>query len=361
MQTESMYRWSWMNVLTRKRWEALVARYGSLDTALANVSLEWLQSIGCREDTALLTMNRLEEFDPDRYAQELDKRGIALISLDDEQYPSLLKQIPDAPPFLYARGDLGVLDQPCIALVGARDMSEYGSRIVAHLVPPLVAAGMVTVSGLAHGVDAEVAKETLRAGGRTVAVLGHGLGMMYPKANERIADTIVRHGGLLLSEFPLDVRPDHYTFPARNRIIAGLSLGTVIVEAAKESGSLITADLALDYNREVFAVPGQIFDPHYAGCHQIISRGQAQLISSAEEVLAALGIVSAESGPSTVTRTFDSAEQQAIFDVLTSMPQPLDDLVIKAKLDTATVNATLTILELRGIAKNVGNGRWVRG
>jgi DNA processing protein len=360
MEREVALRWSWMNVLNRKRWDALAGRFGSLEAALGAVDIELLRSLGCREDTALLAMNRLEEFDPETYERELEKREISLITFEDEEYPALLKEIPDAPSFLYARGDLSILAQPCIALVGARAMSEYGSRVVAHLVPLLITAGTVTVSGLAEGIDAEVASETLHAGGRTVAVLGHGLGMMYPKAHERLAASIVEKGGLIISEFPLDIRPDHYTFPARNRIIAGLSLGTIIVEAAEESGSLITADLALDYNREVFAVPGQIFDPGYAGCHQILKRGQASLITSAQDVLTALGIVGSTAPESSIAPTFDSAEEQAIFGVLTSMPQSLDDLVEKTGFDAATLNATLTMLELKGIAKNVGNGRWVR-
>lgn len=361
MEHLTKLRWSWMNALNLKRMKAMQDRLGSLDTALTTLSPDLLMEVGLKEETALLTMNRLEEFDAAAYEAELKKRDLRLIAIDEDEYPTLLQQVPDAPVFLYVRGNLKILGDPCIALVGTREMSEYGRRVVAHLIPPLVAAGVVTVSGLAYGVDAEVARETLRIGGPTVAVLGHGLGMIYPKAHAKLADEIVKAGGLLLSEFPLDIQPDQYTFPARNRIIAGLSLGTVVVEAAEGSGSLITADLALDYNRDVFAVPGQLFDPNYRGCHQLIGRGQAKLITDASEILAELGVV-APTLPLGDRPTFvaGSEEETKIYGTLSTMPQSLDDLVVKSKLDAAAANATLTILELKGVVRNVGGGQWVR-
>lgn len=350
-----------MNALHLKRLKALEERFGTIDASLKALTPDLLMELGLKEETALLTMNRLEEFDASAYEAELTKRHLRLIAIDEDEYPSLLKQVPDAPVFLYVRGNLKILGDPCVALVGTREMSEYGRRVVAHFIPPLVAAGIVTVSGLAYGVDAEVARETLRIGGPTVAVLGHGLGMIYPKAHAKLADEIVQAGGLLLSEFPLDTQPDQYTFPARNRIIAGLSLGTVVVEAAEGSGSLITADLALDYNRDVFAVPGQLFDPNYRGCHQLISRGQAKLITDAAEILTELGVVAPKlplgDRPSFVA---GSEEEGKIFGSLSTMPQSLDDLVVKSKLDAAAANATLTILELKGVVRNVGGGQWVR-
>lgn len=360
MHEQSALRWSWMNVLTAKRCALLIERFKDLDTALANVSCEMLRELGCREDTAMLAMNRLEELDAKSYGENLRKRDITLISFLDEAYPSLLSEIDDRPTFLHFRGDPQILTQPCVALVGARAMTDYGKRVVGHFVPALVAAGAVTVSGLAEGIDAEVARETLRADGKTVAVLGHGMGMMYPKAHERLADNIVDAGGLIISEFPLDIRPDKFTFPARNRIIAGLSMGTVVLEAAEGSGSLITADLALDYNRDVFAVPGQIFDPNYAGCHRLLSRGTAKLVTCADDVLQEWGM--ARGDPLQTASSFegDNPEEQAVWSALTAMPSSLDDLVVKAKLDAATINAVLTILELQGAAKNVGGGQWVR-
>jgi DNA processing protein len=220
---------------------------------------------------------------------------------------------------------------------------------------------MVTVSGLAYGIDSEVARETLNAGGKTIAVLGHGLAMMYPKHNAKLADEIVEQGGLILSEFPLDEQPTNYTFPARNRIIAGLSLATVVIEASKDSGSLITADLALEYGRDVFAVPGDIFDPTFEGSHALIAGSRAKLVTSAQDILRELGVVAPEARTKDSDAAFDSIEEELLYHALTTMPQSPDDLSTKIKLDAAIMSATLTVLELKGLVKNVGGGRWVKG
>jgi DNA processing protein len=324
------------------------------------ISMDLLRGIGLTEDSAMKAMVRLENFNIADYASKLTKRDVFLLTLDDAEYPEQLRSIPDAPVFLYMRGDLSILSQPCIGIVGSREMSEYGRRVVGHIVPPMVAAGVVTVSGLAFGIDAEVARETIHASGKTVAVLGHGLGMMYPKANEKLSEKIIENGGLLISEFPLDVIPDKHTFPARNRIIAGLSLATVVAEAAEGSGSLITAELALEYGREVGAVPGDLFHPNYAGCHQLIAKGHAKLVTNADDILAEVGIVASSRAASASTFSPSSPEESAIYSALTTLPVPIDDLSVKTKLDAATINAVLTILEIQGVVKNVGGGKWVR-
>ncbi|MFH0851741.1 MAG: DNA-processing protein DprA [Candidatus Peregrinibacteria bacterium] len=350
--------WSWLNVLNSKRLDVLQQAYGDLTQALAHVDESFLKKLGCRDDTVLAVLNRLEEFDPDSYEQELEKRKLSFLTIDDPAYPRQLREIPDAPVFLYWRGDMTILDQPCLALVGTRAMSDYGRRVTETFVPELVRAGLVTVSGLALGIDATVARATIAAGGRTVAVLGHGLGRIYPQDNARLAEEIVKSGGLILSEFPLDAEPGKYTFPARNRIIAGLSLGTVVLEAPLGSGALITADLALDYGREVFVVPGQIFDPNYAGCHQILSKGHAKLAHSAADILAEIGVVAPE-----ISRTsYDpkSAAEAALLKVLTTMPQATDDLMERSGLLASEMASALTIMELEGVIKQAGNGLWVR-
>ena len=210
------------------------------------------------------------------------------------------------------------------------------------------------------GIDAEVAQQTMQSGGRTIAVLGHGLGAIYPKANERLANEIVENGGVLLTEYATHVTPNTHTFPARNRIIAGLSAGTIVAEAAGQSGALITASLALEYGREVFAVPGQIFDPNMQGTHQLIAKGGAKLITSADDVLKELGVVAPErESPSSYKP--QTPDEKTLIECLTSMPQSTDEIVEKSGLAIANVNATLTLMELKGGAKNVGMGNWVRG
>lgn len=351
--------WSWLNILNAKRLEVLLQAYGDMSNALQHLDGPVLKKLGCREDTVLAVLNRLEEFDPAFYGQELKKRDLSFLTIDDPQYPKSLREIPDAPVFLYWRGDLTILDQPCIALVGTREMSDYGRRVTERFVPELVRAGLVTVSGLALGIDALVARETMTACGRTVAVLGHGLGRIYPRENARLAEEIIEGGGLILSEFPLDCEPGKYTFPARNRIIAGLSLGTVVLEAGEGSGALITADLALDYGREVFVVPGQIFDPHYIGCHQMLSKGHAKLVSSPADILQELGVV-APAADRPTTYVPGSDDEAALFAVLTTMPQTMDDLAERSRLPAARVASALTMMELQGAVKQAGSGQWVR-
>lgn len=318
-----------------------------------------LRSFGCREETAYKILLRLEELDVGRYQEELDRRGVALCTMEDSYYPRLLREIPDPPVFLYTKGDLSICSQPCIALVGTRKMSLYGKRVAQEFTSTFVRAGVITVSGLANGIDAEVAQETLRSGGRTVAVLGHGLGMIYPAHHGALAEQIVEGGGLLLSEYALDTEPSTHTFPERNRIIAGLSLGTVVLEAPKESGAIITARLALEDNREVFAVPGQVFDENSRGCHALIAKGHAHLALDPLEVLHEVGIVVSDGGQKTEYVPADTSEGK-IWEALTSMPQKIDDIVERTALDPATIGAKLTVLELSGAARNTGGGMWVR-
>ncbi len=355
----ALLTWFSLGILNKDRYRAMLDVYGTLDEALARLSPDVLQALGCRSDTIEKTLVRIEEFNAPQYAKELQKRGVDIVALDDPLYPARLFEIGDPPVFLSYRGDLLILEQPSIAVVGTRQMTAYGKRVTEEFVPEFVRAGLVTVSGLALGIDAVVAEETLRANGKTVAVLGHGLGSIYPPSNARLANRIVEQGGLLLSEFPLEMPPDKFTFPARNRIIAGLTLGTVVTEAPEGSGAIITAELALEYSRDVFAVPGHIFDDNYAGCHKMIMRSQAKLAQSATHVLRDLGIVASEQPESTYEPT--SNEEKILYGLLSSMPQPTDDLVAKSKLNPGTVAATLTMLEISGAARNVGGGSWVRG
>jgi len=354
-----MLSWSWMDVLTHKRYQALCEVYGDLDTALTQVNEQLLRSLGCREETAFRAMNRLEEFDTSAYEHILATRGIRLMSREDELFPAALRQIPDPPVFLYYKGDLSVVSQPCIGLVGTRDMSAYGKRVTETFTAAMVHAGCTTVSGLARGIDTLVAKETLAAGGKTVAVLGHGFGCISPRSNVSLAEDIVSSGGLLLSEFPLDTEGGKYTFPARNRIIAALSVGTVVLEAAEGSGALITADLALEYGREVFAVPGDIFDPLRDGCHAYIATGRAQLVCTPKDVLQSIGIV-ASTQATQVSYTPQNDSEKAVLNALTTLPQSSGELTDRLGIAASEVGAALTMMELAGVAKNTGNGLWVR-
>lgn len=362
MRDPSLLTWWHLGILTKKRMDALLQVYSSLQEALESLTADALRALGCRAETVSLVLERLRVLDVQVLQRELDTRGIRILMLGEAAYPARLSLIADPPVFLAVRGDSSVLSQPSVALVGTRNLSAYGRLVTESMVQSLVRAGAITVSGLALGIDAVVAQETLRTGGRTVAVLGHGLGSVYPRANAALAEQIVAGGGALVSEFPLDMRPDTYTFPARNRIVAGLTLGTVVLEAPEKSGSLITAELASGYGRDVFAVPGSVFDPHYAGCHRLIRSGQAQLAATGTDVLRSLGFAGA-ADHTAVHAAFvpQDAEQQAVHQLLTAMPQSLDDLVQLSERDAGSLNALLTLMELDGGARNLGGGQWVRG
>lgn len=357
--TRAHLLWSCLQVLTPQRHHDLLKVFGSLEEAAAHVDAELLQSLGCRPQAIPGALERLQKFDVDEEEEFLANADAVLIPFSYQSYPDLLKQIPDAPVFLYARGDFTLLQQPSVALVGTRRISTYGKRVTQEFTRALVQAGIVTVSGLAYGVDSLVALETMSAGGRTVAVLGQGLLTLTSRA-QALADRIVDAGGLILSEFPLRSNADIFTFPQRNRIIAGLSLATIVLEAPESSGALITAKLAFDYNRDVFAVPGQIFDPNYAGCHAIIRRTQARLAATPRDVLGEIGVIVSEEEAGRSPYIPQNADEEVVLGTLTTMPQPVDALVEKSGKSAGTVSAVLTVLELNGAARNVGGGEWVR-
>jgi DNA processing protein len=358
MHRSSALLWWHSGILTKKRYDALKERFGSLDVPLALMNEELLRELRVKPDILASTLRRFA-VRPDEIEDKLKRLGVGLISLEDKSYPSMLREIGDAPVFLSYRGDLSVTHNPCIGLVGTRLMSPYGQSVTSRFTADFVRSGFATVSGLAFGVDTQVAEETLKAGGKTVAVLGHGLSMISPVENTQLAERIVEQGGLLLSEYALDQQGTNYTFPGRNRIIAGLSKGTVVLEAPLGSGAIITADLALDYGRDVFAVPGQIFDANYAGSHELIAKGHAKLVSSAAEVLRELGAAAA---PEEAINRYEPAseEEAVIYGLLSSMAKPADALVIESGLSAAAVGTVLTMLELAGAAKNIGGNQWIR-
>ncbi len=359
MQLETALLFWWLNILNKKRYDALLARFGSLDAALGAFSPAMLKELGAKDDTVQKTFVKLEEFDPAAELARLQRAGVSLLSLEDDAYPRLLKETADPPVFLSYKGDLSVLDHPCVAVVGTRDMSAYGKRATEWLAPALAKAGCTVVSGLAYGVDAVAATSVIDAGGRTVAVLGSGIGSIYPKEHGRLADKIAASGGLLLSEYPFVEGPAQHAFPARNRVVAGLCLATVVVEAPAKSGSLITARLALEENREVFACPGELFDPNVEGNHRLIAEGQAQLLRSADDVLRAIGVVAPSAPSARASFAPSSPEEAAVYALLTTLPSSMDDLVQRSGASAGELAGTLTMLELGGAVAKVGAG-WVR-
>lgn len=361
MQHETALLWWNLGILNARRYHALTGYFGSLDAALPKLTKTMLEELGLRSDSIERTFEMIRTFDQPQLEARMQHMGVQLVTLEDEQYPPILREIADPPVFLSYRGSLQALEGTLIAVVGTRRMSPYGRRVVETFVPPLVRNGVVTVSGLALGVDAAVAKDTLTHGGTTIAVLGHGLTAIHPAANRVLGEKIVEKGGLILSEYPLDQFPDVYTFPARNRIIAGVSRATLVIEAPEDSGSIITAELALEYNRDVFAVPGQIFDDHVRGSHRLIGEGRAKLVHNADDMLCEIGMERSD-GSREILPAFvpGSDDERRVHNALTSMPQTIDDLVEELGMDAARIGAALTFMELAGAARTVGGGEWVR-
>lgn len=276
--------------------------------------------------------------------------GYQVITLNDPGYPQLLRHIPDPPPLIYMHGQLDA-DGANIAVVGSRKATAYGRTSARQICRHLVSHGLVVVSGMARGIDTAAHLGALDAGGRTVAVLGSGLGRIYPAENRRLFQQIGRHGAVL-TEYAMDAEPAPHHFPQRNRVISGLSLGTVVVEAAQRSGSLITARLAAEQGRDVFAVPGSIHAVNARGTHALIQQG-AKLIESADDILEELqprlaGIPSRRHGAATSAPVL-STDETDVLAAIGPYPRHIDELARQLPLEMGQIHAALIQLELKGI------------
>jgi DNA processing protein len=282
-------------------------------------------------------------FDQHKFLRDLDARGLRWVARSDRTFPARLRAIHDPPPGLFVRGSaaLDLLDRPCVAVVGARACSAYGTAVALAFGRELAAAGVVVVSGMARGVDAAAHRGALDAGD-TVAVLGCGIDRDYPRAHAGLAAAIGQRG-LIVSEYPPGVEPAPWRFPARNRIVAGLAEATVVVEARERSGALITADLALDEGREVMVVPGEITSQLSRGTNALLRLG-ATPVTCVEDVLSALGI---EPRPP-VQRALD-VRLSVVRDAVSDAPAGADEIVRQTGLSPAEVSAALAELELLGL------------
>jgi DNA processing protein len=296
------------------------------------------------------------------------KLGITILTVECEEYPKLLKQIDDPPQVLYVQGQLTRADQLAVAVVGSRNCSQYGQEQASRLSHMLAAAGVTIVSGLARGIDTAAHRGAIAADGRTIAVQGRGLEKIYPPENEDLAKRI-RQSGAVISEFPLRYEPLPTTFPARNRIISGLSLGTILVEARPRSGALITTRLAMEQNREVLAVPGRVDSPGSFGPHQLIKDG-AKLVENVDDILDALGVigglmkdhageVSAAEENDHEPTLFDigqiplTREETAVLNCLDEHPIHIDEIISGSDLSPGQVNAAVISLQLKSVVKQL--------
>ncbi|MEK9156001.1 MAG: DNA-processing protein DprA [Patescibacteria group bacterium] len=313
------------------------------------------QSLGPK--IAGLFLEARSRFSPAQEIERLQKLNIGYLTLYDKVYPPLLAEIPDAPAILYLRGDAAALKATGISIVGSRKYTHYGRRVVGELTRQCVGADLSIVSGLALGIDGEAHRVALKSAGTTVAVLGCGLDRVYPGSHLSLAREIIDSGGAVVSEFPPGTPAYPSNFPARNRIIAGLTLGTLVIEAGEESGSLITALAALEYNREVFAVPGPIDSPYSKGTNLLIQKG-AKLVMSIEDILEELPVQLKEAQVKAREILPETAEESVILALLSSGEQAVDNLVLESKLNIIAINTALTMLEMKGMIENIGGGRY---
>ena len=295
------------------------------------------------------------------YAILLEKcefKGISLISIVDDEYPENLRNIYDAPIFLYYKGTLKPTDKYSLSIVGTRFPSEYGESVCKQLVKEICSYNIITVSGMAKGIDSMCHKYTLQNGGCTYAVLGSGVDVVYPSENKKLYEKIIENGAVI-SEFEPGAKPDKVNFPKRNRILSGISLGTIIVETGVRGGSRITAEFALDQDRELFAVPGYIYARRSQGCNDLIKRGQAKLITCFDDVLSELsyrleGFISSEKD---ITQPATQAElsvfEQQIYNVIDDNPIHIDEIANRTTLSISDCLVNLLTLEFKGLIKQL--------
>lgn len=348
-----------------------------------------LRAAGVGRAVAQSIVSARETSSPDQELSRLREAGVAAINWHDPAYPQRLAETDDAPPVLYVRGTLPAVDAPSIAVVGTRRPTDYGCRITADLCMSLATHGVVVVSGLALGIDACAHKSTVDAGGLTVAVLGNGLDTVYPRENLRLAERIVAAGGAIVSEFAIGVRPEASNFPRRNRIISGMTLGTLVTEAGETSGTRWTVYHALEQNREIFCVPGSVYSESSRLTNRLIREG-AKLVCNVNDILVEIGLETSErqiplelsdaqasshapaksgsngSAETTRSRYHDPIECQStppetpdpdeaeLLQHIAREPVHIDDLVTLSGRPIAEISGLLTMLELKGLVRQVG-------
>ncbi len=354
-ETESYFALSTLKGLGPSRISSLVKHFGSARKVL-EANLEEIQQIpGFEYKMASLLLQPLNEEFISKQMELLQKFQFKFLDCLDPIFPNILKQIYAPPPFIYGHGNLAVLQQKSVAVVGTRNCSEYGKSVTQRIVRELVEAGLVIVSGLARGIDTLAHSAALRQGGKTVAVLGCGLDTTYPPENRELVNAIVKQNGAVISELPLGTLPEAHHFPERNRIISGLSLATIIIEADMKSGSLITAQYALDQNREVFAIPGRIDSEKSQGTHWLIKTNRAKLVQNSVDILTELNLHSKSQVLDPLPRTLPALESQEekVYRQLTGEPKHIDQIAESTAFPTSQVLGLLLSLELKGLVVQI--------
>ncbi len=342
----------------------LLEKFGNPKAILQADFSQLIKVPGIREETAQKIVNKQFGCDPEKELKNVEKYHARIMTYLDTTYPELLKEIPSPPMILYVRGKEIPANKTFIAIVGSRNPTHYGVKAAENIGFGLARRNVAVVSGLATGIDSAAHRGCLRGKGFTLAVMGTGIDRLYPESNEKLFQQILESGAVI-SEFPTGSPPEAKNFPIRNRIISGLCRGVAVVEATKKSGSLITAAIALDQGREVFAVPGSIESFKSRGTHFLIKEG-ARLIENADDILDELGMSHAQhhqgnllSGITNDAPILDESEQK-IYDILSDYPMHIDHIVRKGDMNPARVSSILMQMELRGLVRQLAGKRFVR-
>lgn len=356
--TDAQY-WLGFNLVSGvgpSRFRRLLSFFGTAEAAW-QASPRDLEMAGLDARTLETLVRRRAQIDLDRELERVERAGATLVTLDDDRYPPWLKHVPDAPPLLYVRGMPRPSDELAIAVVGTRRATVYGKQVCERIVREVAGRGVTIVSGLARGIDAVAHRAALDAGGRTLAVVASGVDVVYPPEHAALAREVA-DAGAIVSEYPIGTRPEAGNFPARNRIISGMTRLTLVVEAGEKSGALITANFALEQGRDVLAVPGSILAAACTGTNRLIQQG-AKLVLDAQDILDELDVATVGRQLEFRALAPDDPTERSLLDVLTGEPVHIDEIVRRVSLPVATVSSTLALLELKGMARHVGGMNYV--
>jgi DNA processing protein len=325
-----------------KAWEAPITelKKARLDDTVAQAVIAWRPRLDLDEELG-----------------KMKRQSVQALTWHDDKYPARLKEIYDYPPILYMKGEILPEDDWCLAVVGTQQVTAYGRQITEEITTDLARNKITVVSGLARGVDTIAHHATLEAGGRTIAVAACGLDTIYPPENANLARQIIEHGALI-SEYPLGTKPKPEYFPRRNRILSGMSLGVLVTEAGEGSGALITADLALEQNRDVLAVPGSVLSPASQGTNRLIQQG-AKLVQNCQDILEELNLraVAQQLEFKEIIPTSDT--ESLLLGKLSAEPAHIDEICAGSGLPVSTVSSTLAMMELKGLIKSIGSMKYV--
>lgn len=345
--------------------QKLLGFFGSAEEVLAASYQELSQVMGLTPDLCRKIVDQRDKVPISEELKLIEKHVCKVITIHDEAYPPGLQTIFDPPQILYVKGELLPQDSMAISIVGSRRATNYGKNVCDQLSRQLAVNGFTVVSGFARGIDSISHRAALEAGGRTIAVMGNGLSFVYPAENAKLMEEIAGSGACI-SEFPMSVPPMGTNFPRRNRVISGLSLGTLIIEASEKSGSLITARLAAEQGREVFAVPGEIFSKMSKGTHNLIKQGAA-LVETVEDIISALSLDISRASEAQAAPEIEKPpdvklvdEEQTVWDALAHTPTHIDDIARLSELPPSKVSSILVMLELKGIIQQLPGKMFAR-